>query len=127
VTVTDPSAADDPDRVAVAEALQDRTGYRLVVEAAAPDVVPAVRSPGAAPGNVIEIPIARIQLSERQRAQPLDPEKTRRAVERARWNGGRIEPILVRRVGDGYRLIDGLRRLQVAQELGRETIPALVE
>ncbi len=76
---------------------------------------------------MIHVPLARIQLSAAQRALPLDPDKTRRAIERARRAGGSIEPLRLRRVGDGYRLLDGLRRLAVAQVLGWETVPAVVD
>jgi len=134
VGVAVPAPADDPARTALADAFLERTGYRLVLEpvaVAVPAQAGAARPglPGAvgpAPA-IVQIPLRRIQLTDRQRAQALDAEKTRRAVERARRQGGAIEPIVVRRLRDGYRLVDGLRRVQVAEALGLEDVPAVVE
>jgi hypothetical protein len=136
----------------VAAALLERTGFALVVDVAGAPIVPVAGSPPlamstghaaaatwagqrdtgrqgppAVGGPVIQVPLARIQLSAAQRAMPLDPDKTRRAIDRAQRAGGSIEPLQLRRVGDGYRLVDGLRRLAVAQALGWETVPAVVD
>jgi hypothetical protein len=121
-------AADDPARRSLEDAFHEQTGYRLVLEAiTAPGPSSGGTATATARAEVIEIPLARIQLSEGQRAQPLDPDKTRRAVDRARRQGGALEPIVVRRLAGGYRLVDGLRRLEVAKELGLDAVPAVVE
>jgi ParB family chromosome partitioning protein len=39
---------------------------------------------------------------------------------------GLICPIIVRRIGDGYRLVDGLHRYEAFRILARETIPAIL-
>jgi hypothetical protein len=50
-----------------------------------------------------------------------------RAIERVRRAGGAMEPVVLGRVGDGYRLVDGVRRIRVAEDLGWTHVPAIVE
>lgn len=40
---------------------------------------------------------------------------------------GMLQPVLVRRDGEGYELISGERRFRAMQSLGRQTIPAVVK
>ncbi len=76
--------------------------------------------------NVIEVPLKRIRLNNYHQSLSLDPAKLEKAVQRARVMG--IDPpIQVRRVQDGYILVDGLYRLRAAETLGLERIPAIVE
>ncbi|MBI4769247.1 MAG: ParB N-terminal domain-containing protein, partial [Chloroflexi bacterium] len=77
--------------------------------------------------EVVEIPVARIRLTAYQESLTLDPDKSRKALERAQRAGGISPPVRVRRVRDGYVLLDGLYRLQAAQALGWERIAAVVE
>jgi uncharacterized protein len=122
------TASPPPDPASLARVAEDvlaATGYRLVVDAPAGPTTPTTSAQPAA--RVIEIPLARIQLTAAQRALPLDPDKTRKELDRARRNGNRVEPIRVRRLSDGYRVLDGVRRVQVAEALGLTTVPAVVE
>jgi uncharacterized protein len=109
-----------------------QTGYRLVINlpkllavnpvTTAPDQ--AASRTGAA--NVVEIPLNRIHLNAYHQSLSLDPDKVEKAVQRARAMG--IDPpIQVRRVRDGYVLMDGLYRLRAAERLGLDRIPAVVE
>ena len=75
----------------------------------------------------MEIPLGRIRLSRYQQGLSLDPQKLANAVNKARRLGQVAPPISVRRLPDGYLLLDGLYRLRAAQELGLEKIWALVE
>jgi Cft2 family RNA processing exonuclease len=142
VRVVLPAWPDSEVQAGIAGKLLDHTGFTLVVEAPTRvEAVPTgqgtatawagarteVRPGPAADGPVIQVPLARIQLTASQRATPLDPAKTQRAITRAQYAGGQFEPVRLRRVGDGYRLVDGLRRLAVAHALGWESVPAIVE
>ena len=109
----------------VAQDVLEATGYWLVVNTPAGPTLPGARDQPAA--RAIDIPLARIQLTAAQRGQPLDQDKTRKELARARRNGNRVEPIRVRRLNDGYRVLDGVRRLRVAEALGLATVPAVVE
>jgi hypothetical protein len=122
------TASPPPDQDAlarVADEVLEATGYRLIVDAPVGPTPPATRYQPTE--RVIEIPLARIQLTAAQKALPLDPDKTRKELDRARRNGNRVEPIRVRRLTDGYRVLDGVRRVQVAGALGLTTVPAVVE
>jgi ParB-like chromosome segregation protein Spo0J len=56
----------------------------------------------------------------------LSPAKLETTIVRLR-QAGQCAPIIVRRITDGYVLVDGLYRLTVARELGWEQLPAIVE
>jgi len=56
----------------------------------------------------------------------LNQAKVLKAVERAQRMGKISPPIQVRRLRDGYLLMDGLYRLQAARTLGWERIEAIV-
>ncbi len=103
----------------------DLTGYRLVL-----NNPPAVQQRSAAPPaeeNVVMIPLERVQLRRFQRELALDPAKIEKAAERARRLGKISPPLQVRRVEDGYLLLDGLYRLRAAEALGLPQVPAVVE
>ena len=75
---------------------------------------------------VVEIPIQLIRMNRYQQTLRLDPLKLEQATERAR-RMGISPPIQVRRVKDGYILVDGLYRLRAAEALGLARLPAVVE
>jgi ParB family chromosome partitioning protein len=87
----------------------------------------AQKLPAALPNQlVVEILIQLIKLNRYQQTLSLDPLKLEKATERVRRQGI-TPPIQVRRVKDGYILLDGLYRLRAAESLGLERIPAVVE
>ena len=107
----------------IADAFAERTGFRLVITGAAA----AQKLPAALPNQpVVEIPIQLIKLNRSQQTLSLDPLKLEKATERARRQGI-TPPIQVRRVKDGYILLDGLYRLRAAEALGLTRLPAVVE
>ncbi|MEW5829483.1 MAG: ParB/RepB/Spo0J family partition protein, partial [Chloroflexota bacterium] len=110
------------EQAGITEAFEKETGFRLTLSVAAPlkPAEPASR------GNVVEIPLDRIRLSNYHQSLSLDPAKLDKAVERARIMGI-TPPLQVRRTRDGYLLTDGLYRLRAAEALGLERIPAEVE
>ena len=121
LTLSAPLAAEQQDSLCQAFLLA--TGYRLNI-AAAPAPPAAPTAPAAA--RAVEIPLNRIRLNAHQQSLTLDPGRVEKAVQRARVMGIQ-PPIQVRRVRDGYILIDGLYRLRAAEVLGMERIPAEVE
>jgi hypothetical protein len=104
-----------------------QTGFRLALSSS--PVVSALpeRASDPQPAAVVMIPLARIRLRRFQREMILDPLKIEKAVDRVRRIGQISPPVQVRRVEDGYLLVDGLYRLRVAEKLGLEQIPAVVE
>jgi uncharacterized protein len=107
----------------VAEAFAGETGFQLVIASSASQPELASRT---SPADRVEIPLNRIRLNSHQQTLVLDPIRLEKAIERARRMGIQ-PPIAVRRVRDGYLLIDGLYRLRAAEALGLEKIQAQVE
>jgi hypothetical protein len=107
----------------LADAFEDQTGFHLVIKSSARPANVEGRAPAA---NAVEIPLSRIRLHPYQQSLVLDPLKLEKAIERAR-RMGISPPIQVRRVKDGYILMDGLYRLRAAQALELQRIPAKVE
>lgn len=139
----------DAAEIAAAQAeLLDETGFRLALGTAsagqsgvaAPDPVnsatisaaiptaPLVRTGSAKPvGTVVEIPIAHVRLQRVHEGLALNPAKLENAIARAQRAGQISPPVVVRRLRDGYLLLDGLYRLRAAQALGHTRILAVVE
>ena len=111
------------------QAVLEHTGYRLVVnQAQQPRPVAGKATGKSGPAeDAVEIPVGRVRLTRYSQSLALDPVKLAKTVERARWSGQVAPPIRVRRLSDGYLLLDGLYRLRAAQELGQERILAVVE
>ena len=103
--------------------LEQQTGYRLAVLVSTP---PASNSAKPESSDVVEIPLERIRLGAAQQGIVLNQDKVLKAVERAQRMGKISPPIKVRRLRDGYLLMDGLYRLQAARTLGWERIEAIV-
>jgi ParB-like chromosome segregation protein Spo0J len=64
--------------------------------------------------------IAKIYVPAKRRAT-LDPDKAREIAE-SMLQVGQQTPILVRRDGDRFVLVEGLHRLEACKQLGEETI-----
>src|SRR5271157_214055 len=107
----------------IADAFAARTGYRLVITG--PSLTPKPPAP-LSNQPVVEIPIQLIRLNRSQQTLTLDPLRLEKATERAR-RMGITPPVQVRRVKDGYILLDGLYRLRAAEALGLVRLPAVVE
>jgi Cft2 family RNA processing exonuclease len=118
------TAPRDEERSEVAAIFLDQTGYQLVINLLKTAVgTGGTRKPAL---DDVEIPINRIHLRPYHQNLTLDPNKVEKALERAR-RMGITPPISVRRVSDGYILVDGLYRLKAAISLGMDHIPAVVE
>jgi len=75
--------------------------------------------------GVMEIPIGQVMSNPWQPRQEFNQarlEELAKSIEKS----GLIQPIVVRRSGNGYQLIAGERRLRAYRYLGKETIPAIV-
>ncbi|WP_205879952.1 ParB/RepB/Spo0J family partition protein [Leisingera sp. NJS201] len=70
------------------------------------------------------LPVADIQVEERLRI--ASPTAVASIVSSINEVGGILQPLLVRKVKDGYRLMDGLHRLTAAKEAGLEEVPVKV-
>ncbi|WP_164982716.1 ParB/RepB/Spo0J family partition protein [Leisingera sp. NJS204] len=70
------------------------------------------------------LPVADIQVEERLRT--ASPTAVASIVSSIQEVGSILQPLLVRRVKDGYRLMDGLHRLTAAKEAGLEEVPVKV-
>jgi ParB-like chromosome segregation protein Spo0J len=81
----------------------------------------------AASAPIVEIAVEQIRVRAAQQGTALNPAKLDNAIARVRRDGGVRPPITVRRVRDGYLLVDGLYRLRAAQVVGLERVAAVVE
>ena len=82
--------------------------------------------PGAAEeGGLLEIPISAVRPNPRQPRERFDEESLEHLVDSVR-EVGVLQPIVVRRAGDGYELIVGERRFRAAQRAGLATIAAVI-
>jgi len=81
--------------------------------------------PEASPEASLEISLDRVRPNPRQPRKRFDPAGLAELAESIRASGV-IQPIVVRRAGEGYELIAGERRLRAARQAGLERIPAIV-
>jgi len=114
---------DEAARAQVNAELEQQTGFRLAVVVS---TLPSFNSAKPESSDVVEIPLERIRLGAAQQGIVLNQDKVLKAVERAQRMGKISPPIKVRRLRDGYLLMDGLYRLQAARTLGWERIEAIV-
>lgn len=99
----------------------------LIPQASAGAGAGAVPVSGELPAKsgVMRLPIEAIQRDQQQPRKAFDQEKLRELAESIKAQG-LIQPVLVRKDGDGYRLIAGERRWRASQLAGLQEIPALV-
>ncbi|WNG42639.1 ParB/RepB/Spo0J family partition protein [Archangium minus] len=92
--------------------------------AAAAVVLPA--EPAAPPkGSVLKLPIEAIKRDTLQPRRHFDEEKLRELTESIKAQGV-LQPVLVRKDAEGYKLIAGERRWRASQLAGLHEIPAIV-
>ena len=75
--------------------------------------------------SLVEIPVDRISVNPNQPRKTFDFNSLRELSESIRTSGV-IQPIIVRREGDGYQLIAGERRWRAARQAGLQRVPAIV-
>jgi ParB family chromosome partitioning protein len=90
------------------------------------DSGPAAEVPSGRPEQASNrIAIARVKKSPWQPRQHFEKEALSELVQSVRERGV-IQPLLVRKVADGFELIAGERRFRAAQEAGLKDVPAIV-
>lgn len=99
-------------------------GLSALIPQAAPSTAPAP-SEGAAQKGVLKLPIEAIQRDLEQPRRTFDEERLKELAASIKAQGI-LQPVLVRREGDHYRLIAGERRWRAAQLAGLKELPALV-
>ena len=76
--------------------------------------------------DILNVDISRIARDPKQPRQHFDAQALEELAQSIREQGV-LQPILLRRAGDGYTLIAGERRWRAAQRAGLHEIPALVK
>lgn len=80
----------------------------------------------AAGEKVTALQVSRIKANKYQPRVDFKEEKLKELIDSIREKGV-VQPVLVRKSGDGYELIAGERRLRAVTSLGYDTIPAIVK
>ncbi|MBX5465990.1 MAG: ParB/RepB/Spo0J family partition protein [Firmicutes bacterium] len=75
--------------------------------------------------GVQEIPVDRIAPNPFQPRRRFDAGRMEELVESVRRHGI-LQPVVVRRTGDGFQLVSGERRWRAAQLAGMEAVPAVI-
>ncbi|MCE9668419.1 ParB/RepB/Spo0J family partition protein [Myxococcus stipitatus] len=77
-------------------------------------------------GGVLKLPIESIHRDKDQPRRYFDEEKLKELSESIKAQGI-LQPIIVRKDGDGYRIIAGERRWRASQAAGLKEVPAIVK
>ncbi|HEY8414269.1 MAG TPA: ParB/RepB/Spo0J family partition protein [Thermaerobacter sp.] len=88
-------------------------------------LLPGVQPAGTEGERIEHIEIDRVRPNPYQPRRDFDPQAMAELVESIRQHGI-VQPLLVRREGDGYRLVAGERRWRAAREAGLKVVPAVV-
>lgn len=80
---------------------------------------------GAQVPGITQVPVSQIHKSPWQPRRHFDPDALDELVRSIRERGV-IQPLLVRKVDDGFQLVAGERRFRAAQEAELKEVPALV-
>jgi ParB family chromosome partitioning protein len=75
--------------------------------------------------KVVRLPVTEIAANPHQPRKRFD-EATLQSLSESIQHDGILQPVVVRRAGEGYELIMGERRLQAARLAGLPTVPAIV-
>jgi len=88
-------------------------------------LLPNAPPPPAAGRAVMQLPIEAVERSKEQPRKRFDERQLEELAASIREHGV-VEPILVRRHGERYRIVAGERRWRAAQRAGLKDIPALL-
>lgn len=89
-------------------------------------LIPDLPAPPARPADVTELEIDRLTPNDLQPRTHMDDARLEELAASIRANGI-IQPIVVRRDGDGFRIIAGERRWRAARRAGLERVPVVVK
>jgi len=90
-----------------------------------PDIVAGAKKSERLRGGVPEVDIDRVRPNPRQPREHFDEEALESMASSLR-DRGMLQPLVVRREGDGYQLIAGERRWRAAQRAGWHRVPVVV-
>ncbi|MGE5633470.1 MAG: ParB/RepB/Spo0J family partition protein [Caulobacteraceae bacterium] len=76
--------------------------------------------------SVIELKITEVEPNDKQPRKAFDDQRLTDLSESIKEHGV-VQPIIVRKVGNGYQIIAGERRWRASRLAGRKTIPAIVK
>ncbi|MEO0814876.1 MAG: ParB/RepB/Spo0J family partition protein, partial [Myxococcota bacterium] len=120
----EPAMTDNPSRKALGR------GLAALIPGASTTTAPAAPSASAAPQGLDTglrtLAIERIQPNPAQPRKTFEPtalEELAQSIE----EHGILQPIVVRRVGEGYEIVAGERRWRAAAKAGLHEVPALVK
>lgn len=101
-------------------------GFSALLPQGAPNQAPAPAPKANKQGGVASLPIEDVLPDQHQPRRLFDEERIEELAQSIRSKGV-IQPILVRREGEKYRLIAGERRWRASQRAGMTNIPALIK
>lgn len=82
---------------------------------------------GASVGeSVMRVPVEKIRANKYQPRSTFNEERLKELADSIKENGV-VQPVLVRKAGEGFELVAGERRLRAVTTLGYDTIPAIVK
>ena len=90
-----------------------------------PAIVVAAQKSERPPAGIPEVDIDRVRPNPRQPREHFDEEALESMASSLR-DRGMLQPLIVRREGDGYQLIAGERRWRAAQRAGWHRVPVVV-
>jgi ParB family chromosome partitioning protein len=105
--------------------MEKRPALGKGLSALIPDTPLGPPQPGPLPG-VLELEIDRLTPNDYQPRLNIDDARLEQLAASIRANGV-IQPIVVRKVGDGYRIIAGERRWRAARLAGLTRVPVVVK
>lgn len=76
--------------------------------------------------SILQIPISHIRTNKYQPRTDFNQERLNELINSIKEKGI-VQPVLVRKMGEGYELIAGERRLRAVKSLGIDKIPAIVK
>jgi ParB family chromosome partitioning protein len=96
-----------------------------VPQASVPSAEPVRASEPPADGEVLQVAVAKLEVSPFQPRRTIEPAELAELAESIR-SSGILQPILARRRGDRFEIIAGERRWRAAQLAGLAEVPVLV-
>ena len=103
--------------------MEKRPALGKGLSALIPEAPPAATAPET---GVVELDVDRLSPNDYQPRLHIDDARLEELAASIRENGV-IQPIVVRRVGDGYRIIAGERRWRAARRAGLSRVPVVVK
>jgi ParB family chromosome partitioning protein len=96
-----------------------------VPQASVPSAEPTRPNPAPANGEVLQVPVGKLEVSPFQPRRTIEPAELAELAESIR-SSGILQPILARRHGERLEIIAGERRWRAAQLAGLTEVPVLV-